>query len=43
MVDTYNAFGGLASSFLADILDDYSKKAVMIYSVSPPSFPSAVS
>lgn len=41
MVDTYNAFGGLASSFLADILDDYSKKAVVIYSVSPASFPSA--
>ena len=43
LVDLYDGFGGLTSSLLEDIADDYCGKSVFIYSVTPTSFASNVS
>ena len=43
LVDSYNGFGGVASSIVQDLYDDYSGKSIAIFPVSPPSFPNSVS
>ncbi|KAI0216232.1 Misato-like protein 1 [Lamellibrachia satsuma] len=38
LVDTYDAFGGLASAMLEELADDYVNKGILVFGVSPSSF-----
>lgn len=43
LVDTYDAFGGLASAMLEELADDYVNKGILVFGVSPSSFKNNVS
>jgi len=38
LVDTYDAFGGLASAMLEELADDYVNKGLLVFGVTPASF-----
>ena len=43
LLDTYDGFGGFSSGLLEEIVDDFSGKGVLAFSLTPPIFPDYVS
>ena len=43
LVDGYDGFGGVGSSIVQELHDEYSGKSIVVMPVSPPSFPGSVS
>ena len=43
LVDTHDAFGGLAAAMLEELTDDHCNKGILVFGVSPSSFQNNVS
>jgi len=42
LVDTYDGFGGFSASLMEDVVDDFSGKGILTFSLTPPVFPDYV-